>query len=107
VIPDAEVAIGPRSVARGVIGIGSPSVSTLRRPGVYLGADVALGKVDLQARAGGFRAGPSLFDDANTRADVALYLPISEPLSIRLGGAIGGNDAGLSGEGSAGLRGSL
>ena len=106
-IPDAEIAIGPRSIARGVVGIGSPSVSTLRRPGAYLGADVALGDVDLQARAGIFRAGPALSNDTNARADVAVYLPVSEPLSIRLGGAIGANDTGVSGEAGAGLRCSL
>lgn len=107
VIPDAEISIGPRAVARGVLGIGSPTVTTLRRPGAYAGGDVALGNVTLQARVGAFRAGPALFDDAATRADVALYIPISEPLSLRLGGSFSGNDVGLGGEGSAGLRGSL
>lgn len=107
VFPDAEIAIGPRTVARGVLGIGSPTATTLRRPGAYLGADVALGKLELQARAGVFRAGPALADDANTRADVALYIPITEPLSLRIGGGFGGNEVGLSGEGSAGLRCSL
>jgi hypothetical protein len=103
-IPDAEIAVGPRSVARGVLGIGSPSISTLRRPGGYVGADVALGTVDLQARIGVFRAGPALFDDTNLRADVALYVPIVEPLSLRVAGAVGENSDGTSGEGGAGLR---
>ncbi len=105
--PDAEVTIGARGVARGVLGIGSPTVTTLRRPGAYLGADVALGNWEFQARAGVFRAGPALYDDAATRADIALYIPISEPLSLRLGGSMSGNEIGLGGEGSAGLRGSL
>jgi len=107
VFPDAEIAIGPRTIARGVVGIGSPSVTTLRRPGAYLGADVMLGSVELQARAGVFRAGPALFDDTSVRTDVALYVPVTQPLSLRLGGSFSGNEVGLGGEGSAGLRGAL
>jgi hypothetical protein len=107
VFPDAQISIGSPSVARGVIGVGSPTVTTLRRPGGYLGADVMLDSVELQARAGVYRSGPALFDDANTRLDVAAYVPVAEPLSLRVGGAFGGNDAGYSGEGSVGLRGSL
>lgn len=106
-IPDAEISLGSRSVARGLIGIGSPTVTTLRRPGAYLGADVLLDTWELQARAGMFRAGPALNDDAALRADVALYIPLTEPLSIRVGGSISGNDVGYGGEGSAGVRGSL
>jgi hypothetical protein len=107
VVPDAEIAIGPRTVARGVVGIGSPTVSTLRRPGAYLGADVVIGSVELQARTGVYRAGPALFDDTSIRTDVALYVPITQPLSLRLGGSLSGNDKGPGGEASAGLRGTL
>ncbi len=106
-LPSGELRIGPAGVARGVLGIGSPFVTTLRHPGFYCGADVAAGPIDLEARLGAFRAGASLFDDSALRGDLAAYLPLTSRLQFRIGGSLSDNDSGPGGEWSLGLRGTL
>jgi len=112
VVPDAEISYGSPDIVRGVLGLGSPTVTTLRRPGAYLGVDVPAGRCEIEARAGAFRAGPALqksftADAFSARGDVAVYVPLSAPLSLRLGGSVSGNPDGVGAEGSAGIRGSL
>ncbi len=111
--PDAELRIGPREVLRGVIGVGSPLVTTLRRPGFYLGGDVALGPVDLEGRLGQYRSGPAindwlgLRDVRGIRGDLVALVPVVPRLELRLGASASHDDSGPGGEGSIGLQGSL
>lgn len=105
--PDAEVSFGSADVFRGVVGIGSPTVTTLRRPGAYLGADVPAGDIDVEVRAGAFRAGPALGDSFGARGDVAVYVPVGRAISLRLGASASGNKDGPGAEASAGVRGAL
>ncbi len=105
--PDAEMSFGSADVFRGIVGIGSPTVTTLRRPGAYLGADVPAGGVDIEARAGAFRAGPALGDSLGARGDVAVYVPVSRSVSLGFGASVSGTKDGPGGEASAGVRGAL
>lgn len=107
--PDVELAYRPRSeVVKVVLGVGSPSVTHYRRPGAYGGTDVSAGPVDVQLRAGAFRAGPATAD-AEFRADGAVVVPVAGPLSIRAGGSLmtGGDGAEAGGEGQLGVRAEL
>jgi hypothetical protein len=106
VFPDAEVGVntGP---ARAVLGIGTPTVTTLRRPGAYFGYDIELTSVGIESRLGVFRGGPALDGDAVFRADVAALIPVSPAVKLRLGGSGGTGDHGASGEATAGIRGTL
>src|SRR5262249_40508831 len=105
--PDLELCFGRRSVAFGVLGIGSPLVTTLRRPGAYLGMDIAAGAGDGDWRFGAFRAGPSVFEDTSARVDLVVLVPITRAAKVRFGASASGNDAGTGGEGSLGFAGSL
>ncbi|HEX7670735.1 MAG TPA: hypothetical protein VF395_14170, partial [Polyangiaceae bacterium] len=92
--PDIEFRLGPRESARFVVGVGSPLTTMLRRPGGYLGLDLAAGTIDLQARFGVYRAGPSIADDRSTRGDLVALVPIVNSLELRLGASASGNDVG-------------
>lgn len=105
--PDFELGLFTGRFGRALGGIGTPTVTTLRRPGAYLGYDLSLEWVDLETRLGVLRAGPALLDDSALRADLAVLVPLTGGLKLRLGGSVSGNDNGNGGEGSAGLRGTL
>jgi len=109
--PDLQLSFGSRETVRGMVGLGSPEVTMLRRPGFYAGADIAAGTVDVEARFGAYRSGPSLIDGGgdggNVRGDLVALVPITSGLKVRVGGSLSKDDAGEAGEGSIGLRGSL
>ena len=105
--PEAELSIGPHDEGRAIIGIGSPSITTLRRPGAYLGADLLAGDVEIEAYGGVFRSGPALNGGAAVRVDGVVLLPLDDGLKLRLGASGSDNEEGLGAEGSVGLRASL
>jgi hypothetical protein len=102
--PEFEVSGGVKDVVRGVVGIGSSTLTSIQRPGFYLGADVALGRGEVQMRVGGYRSGPA--DDAGARADIVGYVPLVPRLDLRLSVA-GSHTDRFGGEGGAGLRASF
>lgn len=91
---------------QGVLGFGSPIVTTIQRPGLYGGVTVdkkhLLG-VDL--RTGMFRRGPDVLGSAGWRGDLVGRVTLVPPLELRGGGAVGfhANDDTLDFEGSGGL----
>lgn len=91
---------------QGVLGFGSPVVTTIQRPGLYGG--VTVDKKDLLGvdfRTGIFRQGPAVLDSAGWRADLVGRVTLVPSLELRGGGAVGfhENDDAPDVEGSAGL----
>jgi hypothetical protein len=106
VIPDVELSLRSDDVVKGVIGFGSPTVTTLSRPGLYAGARVPVATAEVQTYVGAFRMGPE--HAAGFRADVAALMPIAPGLQIRVGASGSGVDpGGLGIEGTAGVVGGL
>lgn len=106
VIPDVQLSFRNGNKLRGVLGFGSPTVTTLSRPGLYLGGQIPVGTAELQSYLGAFRMGPELA--AGFRADVAALVPVTPGLRVRLGASGSGVDpGGLGVEGSAGIVGNL
>lgn len=103
--PDLQAAIGHPEKGRGVLGLGSPTISTLRRPGVYVGIEMPIGPVAFTGLLGSYRSGPGLSDDHNARADVIAEIPLSDHLAVKVGGSASGNKRGNGGEGTAGILG--
>jgi len=97
--PDLELGAGVTGSYRILGGIGTPNIGALRHPGAYIGADVAIGAGELQARLGVHRSGVG--NDFGGRLDLAGYLPLVPKLDLRLG------FTGLEWEGSTGAEGSL
>jgi hypothetical protein len=106
VIPDVELSLRNDDKLKGVIGLGSPTVTTLSRPGLYAGGRIPVGAGEVQSYVGAFRMGPE--GAPGFRADVAGLLPVARGLQIRVGASGSGIDPGGFGvEGSAGVVGSL
>jgi hypothetical protein len=94
---------GPIS-AFGVIGVGSPLVTTMQRPGAYLGLTIASdGGLGGDFRLGMYRSGAAVFDQLAKRADLALRVRLLEPLALRVGGAVAEAGVDPDYEGSVGL----
>jgi hypothetical protein len=105
-LPIVEVSLGDHELGRAVVGIGSPTVTTLSRPGVYVGGDFGVSGIDWEMRLGAERAGPG--PDVGVRGDVAALVPLTPALRLRLGASASSvSEAGAGAEGSAGLRGTL
>ncbi len=101
VVPDVELSLRSHDKVRGMIGVGSPSVQTLIRPGLYGGVQVALGDVEVGGTVGAFRVGPS--GDLGARAEASAILPVTEVVKIKVAGSVSGNEkGGPGGEGVAG-----
>jgi hypothetical protein len=106
VIPDVELSLRSGDAVKGMIGFGSPTVTTLSRPGLYAGVRVPVATAEFQSYIGAFRMGPT--DAAGFRTDVAALMPIAPALRVRVGLSGSGVDpGGLGVEGSAGLVGNL
>jgi hypothetical protein len=108
--PDVELSFGRLHRLYGVVGLGSPLVTTVLRPGLYAGAGIAgASGLGLDLRTGIFRAGPAVFEWAGYRLDLVGRIPISraDKLSLRLGGSMSvprlPNVGPLDFEGSVGL----
>lgn len=96
---------GPTSVF-GVLGFGSPLVTTMQRPGLYTGMSVDSDKgFGVDARLGVYRQGPALTDGESIawRGDLAGRVRVVKGLSLRAGGAVGTSDNRANLEGSAGI----
>jgi hypothetical protein len=101
VLPDVEVSVRHHDRVRAVLGLGSPTVQTLIRPGLYTGAEVALDAVEIGATVGAFRSGPG--GDAALRADVTALLPLSPTFKLKIAGGVSSNErGGPGGEGALG-----
>jgi hypothetical protein len=101
VIPDVQVSFRHKDVVKIMAGLGSPTVTTLTRPGLYVGSRVPISFVELEAYAGAFRTGPTT--SPGFRMDVATSVAVTPALKVRLG-ASASEDESLAGyEGSAGL----
>jgi hypothetical protein len=105
--PELELAAGLLHRWAIVAGFGSPLVTTLHRPGAYLGADVRLAPVEVTVRGGAYRRGPATLGTIGSRFDLAaaFHVPgFGERLRLRVGFATGAEgDAGrLDGEASLG-----
>jgi hypothetical protein len=106
VIPDVELSLRSDEVVKVAIGFGSPTVTTLSRPGIYAGARIPIGAAEVQTYVGAFRMGPE--NAPGFRTDVAGLLPVTRGLQIRVGASGSGIDPGGFGvEGNAGVVGSL
>lgn len=102
VFPDLELAGGVAGSYRILGGIGTPTLGSLRHPGLYIGGDFCFGDAELQLRAGAHRAGPS--SDLGGRLEAIGLFPLAPNLHIRISGA-GVSARGYDGgEASLGLR---
>jgi hypothetical protein len=100
-IPDLQLSFRHEDRFKGIVGFGAPTVATLARPGLYLGARVPVSIVEFEGYTGVFRVGPS--NSAGFRADLATLLPLTPGVKMRLG-ASGSEWSGAAGvEGSAGV----
>lgn len=92
-IPNVEVSFGDRSKVFGVVGGGSPLATSVMRPGFYGGGGVVLDNgMAFDLRAGLYRQGPAVLNEAGPRLDFAGRGPVSDSVSLRLGGNIGFHD---------------
>jgi hypothetical protein len=101
VIPDAQLSLRHRDVVKVVAGFGSPTVSTLSRPGLYVGSRVPISIVELEAYTGGFRSGPT--NDLGLRLDVATSVAVAPGLKVRVGASASEAESLGGVEGSAGF----
>jgi hypothetical protein len=101
VIPDVQLSFRHEDVVKVVAGLGSPTVTTLARPGLYTGARLPISFVELEAYAGGFRTGPST--NLGYRLDVAASVVVTPGLKVRLGASASENESLAGVEGSAGV----
>jgi hypothetical protein len=106
VYPELELDLRIGPPVRGVIGFGSSVVTTIRRPGAYLGADLLLRPLTLELRAGAHRAGPAVFQTLGMRLDGVAALALSDAFDLRLGASAtaAGEHVPPGGELSGGLR---
>lgn len=105
-LPELELRGGPEHLVWGVVGFGSPLVTTYRRWGLYTGAGATLGHNELFATLGWFRSGPSGLETGALRVDAAWALPAFGGVGPRLGASVSKADApgsALDWEGSLGL----
>ncbi|MEJ7733520.1 MAG: hypothetical protein WKG00_30530 [Polyangiaceae bacterium] len=104
--PELELAAGLMRSWEIVAGLGAPLVTSLHRPGAYLGAGLRLAPVEVVIRGGAYRRGPSPLGTVGSRFDLAAALPVpgQERLRLRAGVSMGADgDAGrLDGDGSLG-----
>jgi hypothetical protein len=105
VLPTAELSYGRADKAHVLLGLGSPTLTTQRRPGLYAGVDMPLPeKMTLEIRGGAVRQGPPI-SKFGPRVDGVLLFPLKGSAALRLGASTGINDQdGLDGEGSVGVR---
>jgi len=106
IVPQLELRVGPEHFAWGTLGFGSPMVTTYRRFGAYVGGGLRLGAHQLEGQLGGFRAGPSMSDDFQTRLNLAWKFPLKGLLGPRIGFSIaepGGPALPLDWEATVGL----
>jgi hypothetical protein len=102
IFPDLEIGAGVTGSYRILGGLGTPLLGSLRYPGLYIGADFAIGRGELQSRLGVHRTGPN--DSVGGRLDVVGYLPLATKLDLRLSLAAVDWEGHGGGEGSAGVR---
>jgi hypothetical protein len=100
--PDLEMGGGVTGSYRILGGIGTPTINSLRNPGLYIGTDVAIGAGELQARFGLHRVGAT--DSGGARLELTGYLPLVPRLDLRLSGTAVEWEGHGGGEGSVGLR---
>lgn len=104
VLPAAELSVGRAARGRFVAGVGRPTVTTQRRPGIYAGTDFSVETYRVELRGGLLRQGPSL-SRYGPRADAAVFVPVRGQTAVRLGASGGvNNQETLDGEASIGIR---
>lgn len=101
-LPDVQVSVRHEDIVKVMAGFGSPTVSTLTRPGLYLGSRVPISRFELEAYAGLFRSGPSE-ETAGLRADIASSVVLTPDLKVRFGASASEARALAGFEGNAGL----
>lgn len=101
VIPDVQLSFRHQDAVKVVAGLGSPTVTTLVRPGLFAGARVPISFVELEAYAGGFRTGPT--NSVGLRVDVATSVAVAPGLKVRLGASASEAESLGGVEGSAGV----
>jgi hypothetical protein len=103
-LPDVEVYGGVPDEYRVVAGLGSPTVDTLRRPGIYLGADFSVFGAELDTRVSAMRVGPT--STLGTGLDVAAYLPVvPRQLDVKVAGQVNfGESDNVGSQAAAGVR---
>ena len=103
-LPVVELSAGRRDKTHVVAGLGSPLVTTMRRPGGYLGANIKAGdSVEIDARAGAYRVGPGLSEDIGPRGDVVVRIPVGSEVTVNVGASVSNSDdGGLGAEGGLG-----
>ncbi len=103
-LPEASIRMGVLHKANAVLGFGSSSATTLRRPGGYVGAELKPGSsVEIDAYLGLVRSGPGSFDDTHARGDLVIRVPIADDVKLRAGGSVGDSPVDLSWEASGGV----
>jgi hypothetical protein len=104
--PSVELSVGLRGKGYGVFGGGAPFATSILRPGIYTGGGFVLdNKMAFDMRMGLYRQGPSVSDMGGFRMDIAGRGPLTDEISLRLGGNVGFHDHSLpvDFEGSLGL----
>jgi hypothetical protein len=94
--PELEVAVGRLRTFEILCGFGAPLITTLLRPGAYLGTGFRLEPLELVVRGGMFRRGPAILGSVGPRVDVAAIAAppgFEQQLKLRVGLAAGSGAA--------------